>query len=199
MTKLRFQMSAMGAAVLLLLTGCASGDDGGAEPQAAATPSHNHTPGMDMSDMDMSDDGSGPSDDAKMICSKEIRDSVQKILGLEQLPTPEDSWEDLTYTCTYKVPAGTLVMTVEDSPDVASGKKFFNALRDRTEGASPFAGMEALGLPSFQTEGTAVFLKDGKTLQVDATQIETSAGPDKNTKIDVAYAAAAAVVACWVE
>jgi hypothetical protein len=60
--------------------------------------------------------------------------------------------------------------------------------------------MAGFGFPSFETpRGDVVFLKDHKTLWVDATRLARSDLPDGATRAHVAYGVAAAVIACWTE
>jgi hypothetical protein len=66
--------------------------------------------------------------------------------------------------------------------------------------AAPLSGLLSLGLPSYETRsGSVVFLKDGKTLTVDATGLPNSIGPSSLSRSELAYAVAADVVACWSE
>jgi hypothetical protein len=44
-----------------------------------------------------------------------------------------------------------------------------------------------------------VFLKDHKTLWVDATRVAASDLPEGTNRQDAAYGVAAAVIACWTE
>lgn len=46
--------------------------------------------------------------------------------------------------------------------------------------------------------GTVLFIRDGKTLEVDATALSGRLGADGDmSRADVAYAVAASVLACW--
>ena len=57
-----------------------------------------------------------------------------------------------------------------------------------------------MGLPSFATpDGNVAFLKDGKTLRVDASGLPATTLPQGSSNGEVAYAVAAAVVGCWTE
>lgn len=50
-------------------------------------------------------------------------------------------------------------------------------LQASTNGADPMKGMEGFGLPAFQTgDGQAAFIRDGKTLLVDATDLPDGLG-----------------------
>lgn len=198
------------AALPIWLTGCAStGADVPSAGSPAAAPGISMSPGMSMPGMhngmhngvdnDM-DKTAGPSEPARMICSEEIRENVARVFKVGSVPPAQDTWLDRIYTCTYRLPAGPLVLSVKDSPGAMAGQRYFTGLRKRAQHAQPLRGLLGLGLPSFQTRrGTVVFLKDGKTLTVDATDLPPMAGPNHQSRTDVAYAVAAGVVACWTE
>lgn len=189
---------ALAAGFLALVTSCASTDAGtGAEARtpASGSPDGSVSPVMPMSD----ERGDGPSAAARMICSQDIRKGISASLGAP-VAAGSATWANLVYTCRYQLAAGTLVLSVKDSPDVSAGLSYFTHARTRTPTAQPLRGLLDLGLPSYETRsGTAVFLKDGKTLTVDASHLPMRMGPDPHSRTDVAYAIAAAVVACWSE
>ena len=133
-----------------------------------------------------------------MVCEDEIHDAVQQTFGLAALPAGTSTWQDGLFTCTYRLPSGPLTLTVNDALAAAGGRSYFNDLRD-FDGAPPLLqGLQAFGLPSYETaDGRVVFLKDGKTLAVDAGRLPKVAGPDGQSRTDVAYAVAADVIGCW--
>lgn len=72
--------------------------------------------------------------------------------------------------------------------------------RQQAGATQPLRGLLGLGLPSYKTpSGTVAFLKDGKSLAVDASGLPRESGPDHQSRFDLAYAIAADVVACWSE
>lgn len=188
------------AALTILAAGCAT-TDASSRPAPATSPRTSASAGSSMSGMSMPDmaTGAGPSATARMVCGAEIRGNVARVSALSA-PAGTSTWADHLYTCTYRLPAGSLVLSVKDSADAASGKQFFARLRQHVGHTTPLSGMLSLGLPSFQTsDGTVVFLKDGKTLTVDATRLPSTIGRYRQSRPDLAYAVAASVVACWSE
>ncbi len=193
-------------AATLLLAGCAApGTDAGAGA-ATRTDQHqeHHQHGADedasMAGMDMGQKG-GPSDPAAMICSAEIRDAVQRTFDLSRQPTGTPHWSktDRTFHCGWQLPNGTLKMSVHDALDKTAGRAFYDDLSEQLSG-KPIRGLENFGFPAFRTaEGDVAFLKDGKTLQVDATDLPTGALPADYTRGEAAYSVASAVIACWTE
>jgi hypothetical protein len=183
-------------------SGNASSADGG----AGAGGMHTMSDGTSMSDDDMEADGmdmaaaTPPSAPARMICSDEIRGAVQHAFQLGAPPAAAHRWSNGVYTCTYRISGETLALSVKDSTDVASGRAYYRALRTRIPGEKPIRGVESFGFPAFETsDGTAVFLKDGKTLRVDATRLSPAAMPAGFSRVDAAYGVAAAVIGCWTE
>ena len=190
------------AVVSLLLTGCAA--------SAASTPalpdpkaSHPMPDGTEMpgSEHDAHASEGGPSEAAQMVCAGQVVTAITKILGLEDEPTPAPAWEEPVYSCTYEVDGGPLELSVYDAIEESDGEAHFAELRGGLENAEDIEGLLGLGLPSFSTgDGVVAFLRDGKTLVVDATALPAGLGPDgTRTQDDVAYAVASAVLTCWVD
>lgn len=174
--------------------------------QDSATPAdhegsgtHEEMAGMDMGGSQAAD---GPTGTAKMICSEEIQDAVRRTFALSSPPASTETWakSERLYGCTYQLPGGTLKMSVQDALDPAPGRSYFEGLRSTLRGAQALRGMVNLGFPSFETAGgQVVFLKDGKTLLVDAAALSGKGLPRGYTRSEAAYAIAAAVIACWTE
>lgn len=144
--------------------------------------------------------GPGPTQSARMVCGTEIHHAVAQTFVLPALAPGASSWHNRLFTCTYRLPGGPLSLSVKDSMDESSGRAYFTALRTGDGSPPLLRGLTAFGLPSYQTpEGTVVFLKDGKTLEVDATALPADAGPRDESRTDVAYAIAADVIGCWSE
>ncbi|WP_221639956.1 hypothetical protein [Actinoallomurus bryophytorum] len=133
-----------------------------------------------------------------MVCSAEIRTAVTKLLALHKSPPTTSSWADHLYTCTYRLPTGKLVFSVKESPDPTSAHRYFSAQGQHLGATRLLAGMYNLGMPAYQTDGNAIFLKDNKTLQVDATALpHHHTGPANDPRTDIAYTLATDVLACW--
>ncbi len=143
----------------------------------------------------------GPSDAARMVCSGQVTTNVKGIFGLKTTPEPSSAWTKPEFTCTYDIDGAPLVLTVHDDTDEAEGKKYFDELEASSSGAENLKGMFALDMPAFSTgEGEVAFLKDGKTLHVDATKLPGKLGPEGDvTQSDAAYSVAMAVLACWTD
>lgn len=141
-----------------------------------------------------------PTQTARMVCSQEIHGDVQKTFALPSLGPATPSWKHRRYTCTYHLPGGPLVLAVQDSPTITTGDNYFRDQRRRDGNPPLLNGLAALGLPSYQTSsGVVAFIKDGKTLRVDATHLQPPPGPHEQSRSQLAYAVAADVIGCWSE
>jgi hypothetical protein len=154
-------------------------------------------PGMSMPGMMAA---TGPSESARMICGAEIRHVVQRTFGLGSPPATVHTWAHRLFTCTYQLPRGSLQLSVEDSSDPNAGRTYFDGLHRRLSEVTTIHGAEAFGFPALQTpNGNVVFLKDGKTLRVDASALSHDELPATLSREETAYGVAAAVIACWTE
>ncbi|WP_206445880.1 hypothetical protein [Agrococcus sp. KRD186] len=144
-------------------------------------------------------DAQGASEAARMICDGQVVTSAAQIFDLEPSAVPSSSWDSPMFTCTYDVDGAPVVLTVHDVTDAAAGQEHFDALQQQL-GAEDIEGMLGLGLPSFSTgDGVVAFLRDGKTLTVDATALPDGFGNGTSTQDEAAYQMASAVLTCWVE
>jgi hypothetical protein len=135
-----------------------------------------------------------------MICNDETKGDVSKILALKAPTRTDSAWADSTYTCTYRLDGGPLVISVKESPDPASARKHFDSLQTKLPGAEPIKGLANLGFPAYQTpDGSVIFLKDSSTLHVDATRLPAALGPDSVTPAAFSYQVATTILACWTE
>ena len=141
-----------------------------------------------------------PSASARMVCGEETRANIVRILALPSPPPTTDAWADKLYTCTYALPAGSLVLSVKEAADPAAAHADFDGLQRSTASARPIEGMANLGLPAFETSaGSVVFVKDSFVLTVDAAALPATLGPHGVSRSAFAYEVATAVLACWSE
>lgn len=145
--------------------------------------------------------GTPPSETAQMVCGDEIHGDVASTFKQQGLAAGVSTWSGgRLFTCTYRLPQGDLVLSVKDSLSLPGGRAYFNAVRAFDGRPALLTGLQAFGLPSYETtDGKVVFLKDGKTLVVDAGALHQPVGPNGESRSDVAYAIAADVIGCWNE
>jgi hypothetical protein len=201
------------AVASLLLSGCAAAEGSTNPVESAAatsaappsnTPPSNATPPASAASVGpggqhAAAQAAGPSEASKMICAQETKDDISSILALKQAPQTVDDWADGTYTCTYHLAGGPLVISVQESSGPDAARKYFDARAGRLH-AEPINGLANLGFPAAQTtDGSVLFLKDSSTLHVDATGLPAAVGPQDVTRTDFAYQVATTILACWKE
>ena len=139
-----------------------------------------------------------PSSSARMVCSAEIRGDVATLLALRTSAAGVSTWVDHVYTCTYQLPGGPLVLSVDDAPNRASAETYFATMIQHLASPTPLSGLSALGLPAYETaNGVVAFLKDDKTLEIDASGLRGPLGPSSETATALAYTVASDVLGCW--
>ena len=196
----------------LLLSGCATAAGSvtapanvSTQPPAAATPDDGHngshggghhggsgSPGATRID--------GPSEAALMVCGDQPMDRLTAILDLEQDPHTINDWANSTFTCTYHLDEGGLVISVKEAKNQATALTYFEAMQALAEDATPIDGLANLGFPAYETtDGSAVFQKDSFILHVDATDLPAALGPENITRNALAYQLSTTILACWIE
>lgn len=197
----------VGAALLTASCAGTAGTSKNADPVSEATPSssrpaspsHHHTPGMNMPETTATSTASTPSTAATMVCTHITAEAVNRLTAPQRTLHPSRAWDGKTFTCTYDVPDGRIVLSVFDATDPAIGRRHFDTLQTNTPSAHPISGMADFGFPAFET-GTGIvgFLNDSKTLLVDTTQLTSDKiGPDQYSRGLLSYELAATVIACW--
>jgi hypothetical protein len=177
---------------------------GDATPGAQMTPGMKMTPGMVMPDGNTMGASaaprmvskSGPSAAAKMICSNEVRGDVSQVLALKTVPRPTARWADHVYTCAYRLPMGTFVLSVTESNNPDAAQNFAMGLRSALGETHSLAGLTAT---AFSTpRGLVALVKDSDTLQVDASRLPQQFGTQQEKRADFAYEIASDILGCWI-
>ena len=208
MTSRRWIVGLLGAP--LLLAGCASARSVTGTHQTQGTAAM--TPGQAMAGMSMktgpatptptstaahapSTSSTGPSATAQMVCGADIRRKVALALGLSAPAPVRSSYINRLYTCTYRLPVGPLVLSVQESSTKAAAGAYFTSLRRRLAPTTPLAG---LGEQAATTStGVVIVVKDNLTLRVDTTALPTVFGTQHQKRTDLAYEMASAILGCW--
>lgn len=207
--KNRSHLLASLAMTSLLLSGCAAaaGTTGAASAPPSAVPSaseaenhgaHDHGAGATSAHATPAADG--PSEAALMVCGDQSMANVTSILALKSAPHTINSWANSTFTCTYHLPDGDLVISVQEAADPAAARTYFEAMQALAKDATPIKGLANLGFPAYETaDGSAVFQKDNMILHVDAADLPAAVGPNGVTPAAFAYQLSTTILACWVE
>lgn len=192
--------AALVAAGMLMLSGCAEGGRAATREASPQSPVGAAATSPVAGAAGAAGESAGPSPAAKMVCEPEIRERIAQILALSAPPQPESTWSGGLFSCVYRLPEGTLVLSVQESAGPEAARAVFDAKKARLDRADPIDGLANLGLPAYQSaDGTAVFLKDSFTLTSDAAGLSEPAGPHHVTRTAIAYQIATDVLACWAE
>lgn len=197
------RIAAVFAAGALMLAGCATAAPAHHAATTAPQSGAAMSPGMVMPDgSTMGAPSAGvqvaadlPSTAEQMICAAETRRNITAILGLKTVPSTTATWRHQRYTCTYALPMGALVLSVQRSSDPSAARAHFASLR-RTMGRTQ--PLDGLGQGSFGTaNGTVVLIKDSDTLTIDATRLPAVFGTQQSKRFDFAYELASDILGCW--
>ena len=172
-----------------LLAGCGSS----ADSQSAAGMSM--APGATMTPNGATEAAATPPDTALMVCGEDISTQVVKVLKLGGPPKTDSDWTDSLYTCTYHLPMGDMVLSVQVAKDDASAGDVLVADRARRARTQDLSGLgeQAFGTPA----GVTVVLKDNEILTVDATRLPAAFGDNDQHRTDLANEIASDVLGCW--
>lgn len=127
---------------------------------------------------------------ATEICEPMVRSAVEASLG-GPLPAPQQgAWAGRTYTCTYPLAGGQLVLSVDD---LRTKKKAQAAYRTLSRATPHATRLNGLGNGAYQAPDGTVFAYKGQFL----LHVNPSAAPPTVPKSDLAFAALVAVMGCW--
>lgn len=141
-----------------------------------------------------------PSAAALMVCGDQPKERLRSILDLGSDPHTINTWANSTFTCTYHLAEGALVISVQEATDKASARKYFDAMQALAKDATPIEGLANLGFPAYETaDGSAVFQKDNFVLHVNASDLPPNLGPENITRNALAYQLSTTILACWIE
>ncbi|NYJ74691.1 hypothetical protein [Allobranchiibius huperziae] len=144
--------------------------------------------------------GATPPKKALMVCGGDVPTNIRDSLKLSATPKGTSKWADNLFTCTYALADGNLVLRVKQSTNDTTASAYFDSRKAAAAKASTLSGLASLGLPAYETAGgTASFVRDNLTLEVDATAMKPVVGVEKTTRKDFAYTVASFVLACWRE
>lgn len=136
-----------------------------------------------------------PPDSARMICSAEIQGEIADALGLQSVPAPASSWADHVYTCTYTLPMGRAVLSVQVTPSPTAARGRLSALRTELGATTAQPGLGEAGWSA--SNGTVIAAKDNMVLTVDPTGLPDDLGTVHEHRVDFAVVIAGGIFSCW--
>ena len=133
------------------------------------------------------DEAANPATD---VCEPMVGNAVEEFLGGPLPAAQHGAWAGHTYTCTYPLTGGQLVLTVDQLGTKAQARAAYGRL---AKAARRRTRLNGLGNAAYQaTDGTLVALKDQFVLDVNPT-----AAPRPIRPADLAFAVVVAVMGCW--
>ncbi|HTZ09750.1 MAG TPA: hypothetical protein VMB72_11785 [Acidimicrobiales bacterium] len=135
-----------------------------------------------------------PSPIAKMVCAAEAQREIADALGVTAV-VQRPTWVGHRYTCVYRYPDGSFVMSVQELSSWDQTYAFFRSL-GRTMGDT--GTVRNLGQAAFTTtNGSVVVRKDWKVLLVDIAGLPPTFGVPATSSPDVALTIADVILGCW--
>ena len=140
-------------------------------------------------------DGSKPTATALMVCSDDIKGKVRQVLKLPADPQTTSSFVDQLYTCTYTLPMGPLVLSVQAlrRPAGRAGllrRAAAHARADRKPRRARGEGVRHYDRGSGRAQGQRD--AGGRRHRVAAVF-----GAEQQKRTDLAYEIASDVLGCW--
>lgn len=138
--------------------------------------------------------GPRPSKIATQVCSFEAIQDINAAVGVTaSISTP--TWADHLYSCTYRYPTGSMVLSVKELSSWSQTMTYFEQL-GRQMGDS--RTIQGLGQGAFQTtDGSMVVRKDWKVLLVDSAGLSAQFGQPLTSSGEVAVTVADVILGCW--
>jgi hypothetical protein len=177
-----------------LLAGCGSGV---ASPPRATSTSTNgsQVTAVPLAEQAAQYASNKPPASAQMVCSDEIQGEVADALSLESIPQPTSSWANHVYTCTYTLPMGQAVLSVEVTPSPTAATSRLSALKTELGATTEQPGLGEAGW--IAPSGKVIAAKDNMVLTVDPTGLPDDLGVAHEHRQDFAVVIAAGVFSCW--
>lgn len=178
-------------AAAAVLTGCGSG----VAPAPRASDTGSQVTAVPLAEQAAQYASNTPPDSARMICSAEIQGEIADALGLQSVPAPASSWADHVYTCTYTLPMGRAVLSVQVTPSPTAARSRLSALRTDLGATAAQPGLGEAGWSA--SNGTVIAAKDNMVLTVDPTGLPDDLGTVHEHRVDFAVVIAGGIFSCW--
>jgi hypothetical protein len=182
-------------AAATLLAGCGSGVAAPPRATGAASSTGSQVTAVPLAEQAAQYASNTPPASAQMVCSDEIQGEVADALSLDSVPPPASSWANHVYTCTYSLPMGQAVLSVEVTPSPTAATSRLAALRTELGATTEQPGLGEAGWSA--PSGKVIAAKDNMVLTVDPTGLPDDLGVTHEHRLDFAVVIAAGVFSCW--
>ncbi|HXQ74897.1 MAG TPA: hypothetical protein VN791_00275 [Acidimicrobiales bacterium] len=135
-----------------------------------------------------------PAEIAKMVCQRKAQSELAEVLGVKAVvETP--TWTDHLYSCRYRYPTGTMVLSIKELSSWSETKGYYAMLGRQLGDTGPLGN---LGQGAFTTtNGSVVVRKDWKVLLVDITGLPAQFGVPPTSRGDIADSVSDVILGCW--
>ncbi len=138
--------------------------------------------------------GRTPSTIATMICRPKARQEIASALG-EFATVSHPTWVDHLYSCQYKYPTGSMVLSVKELSSWTQTKGYFQSL-ERQMGKDQV--INGLGQAAVETtDGSMIVRKDWKVLLINSAGLPPRFGHPPTSSRAVAQSVADVILGCW--
>ncbi len=138
--------------------------------------------------------GPTPSEIAKMVCQDKAKNEIASVLG-EFATVSHPTWVNHLYSCQYRYPTGSMVLSVKELSSWTQTKSYFRTLAKQMGEAQVING---LGQAAVQTtDGSIIVRKDWKVLLVNPAGLPPQFGQPPTSSGAVAQSVADVILGCW--
>jgi hypothetical protein len=138
--------------------------------------------------------GRTPSTIATMICKPKTRQEIASVLG-EFATVSHPTWVNHFYSCQYRYPTGSMLLSVKELSSWTQTKSYFRTLATQMGKAQVING---LGQAAVETsDGSMIVRKDWKVLVVNSGGLPPQFGQPPTSSRTVAQSVADVILGCW--
>jgi hypothetical protein len=138
--------------------------------------------------------GRTPSPIATMICKPKARQEIASALG-EFARVSHPTWVNHLYSCQYRYPTGSMVLSVKELSSWAQTKSYFRSLERQLGKAQVINGLGQSAVET--TDGSMIVRKDWKVLVVNSAGLPAQFGQPPSSSRAVAQSVADVILGCW--
>ena len=138
--------------------------------------------------------GRSPSPIATMICKPKARGEIASALG-EFATVSRPTWVNHLYSCQYRYPAGSMVLSVKELSSWAQTKSYFRTLAKQMGTSQSINGLGQAAIET--TDGSMIVRKDWKVLLINSAGLPPQFGQPPTSSRAVAQAVADVILGCW--
>ncbi len=129
-----------------------------------------------------------------MICKPKARQEIASVLG-EFATVSHPTWVHHLYSCRYRYPTGSMVLSVKELSSWAQTKGYFRTLAKQMGTSQVINGLGQAAVET--TDGSMIVRKDWKVLLVNSAGLPPQFGQPPTSSRAVAQSVADVILGCW--